>query len=84
MDFYRVQPSLNRVTKLRWKKLRAAIKQDIITQDGIEFYENQILIDEGLRVNRTSVMNSPQYAQWLRNETFVKYHICYILCYKNI
>lgn len=62
-------PILTQNGKLRWKKLRAAIKQDIITQDGIEFYENLILIDEGLRVNRTSVMNSPQYAQWLSKNT---------------
>jgi hypothetical protein len=63
-----IYPILTQNGKKLWRQLRAAINENIITDEGIEFYKNKILTDEGLRLDKAFTVKSQNYVQWLRSK----------------
>lgn len=57
-------PILSELGKKEFIKIKSAWKNNFLTQEGVDFYLSKLLVEEGLKIDKESVLNSPEYETW--------------------
>ena len=65
-----INPHLKTIEKKEFIKIKSAWKNNFLTQDGVDFYLSKLLVEEGLKIDKESVFNSPEYETWKRKWLF--------------
>ena len=52
--------------KTRYHNIKSAQRKELLTRDGLEHYYKQLLVDEGLLVDKQTLELGETYLQWKR------------------
>ena len=52
--------------KTRYHNIKSAQRKELLTRDGLEHYYKQLLVDEGLLVDKQTIELGETYLQWKR------------------